>query len=503
MKKTLTLFIMTIFLISVMPLSIAKEEYTAEQIMQKKESLRGVALNLKDYMQSTKDKIEISESIPESEKAEIIEKLNKKIIKMDEDYNSRIENIESIEDVNTVKTELKNDIKEIKPVVEKPVIKIQKDQISKVILKLKTISKKLGVVIPLLDDSEKDKIKKLKGLIDSASDKLNKAERLLNKDASNSGKIKSLLNEATGEIKQAFELTRELLSQLESNVLNDIEMYEQEKQNKIIKTEKVEEDGSSYCDYTMTWYDEGGSLIRKDDYNPAEDKCGGFRSIHGNEISPSCYNKKECSDLVYKCIEVSELKKNCKATKAEDKGGIIENTYAELNEIFELKEGQSAKLVHKVDDNDNIIKNSIILTVKDIGQKGAAINMNYWSENDDILNKYEVLDEDESVFLGDYNIDVVAIKGNKVKLIITNPVNDANYGEITKTLATDGEIIKGIELISVDIKGNSCMIEYDGSVYTINKGYKKTMSDGVVINVKRVSPSNTGYDYCTFIINKG
>ena len=42
-----------------MPLSIAKEEYTAEQIMQKKESLRGVALNLKDYMQSTKDKIEI------------------------------------------------------------------------------------------------------------------------------------------------------------------------------------------------------------------------------------------------------------------------------------------------------------------------------------------------------------------------------------------------------------------------------------------------------------
>jgi len=129
MKKTLTLFIMTIFLISVMPLSIAKEEYTAELIMQKKESLRGVALNLKDYMQSTKDKIEISESIPESEKAEIIEKLNKKIIKMDEDYNSRIENIESIEDVNTVKTELKNDIKEIKPVVEKPVIKIQKDQI--------------------------------------------------------------------------------------------------------------------------------------------------------------------------------------------------------------------------------------------------------------------------------------------------------------------------------------------------------------------------------------
>ena len=188
MKKILTLFIMAIFLVSVMPLSIAKE-YTKGQITQKKEALKEITLNLKEYIQSTKDKIEVSKLIPETEKVIIIKKLDEKSTKIDE-YDSRIEDIESIEEVNAIKTELKVDIKEIKPVVEKPIIKIQKDKISKVISKLKAISKKLGVAIAILDDSEKDKIKELKNLIDSASNKLNKAEKLSNKDASNSEEIR-------------------------------------------------------------------------------------------------------------------------------------------------------------------------------------------------------------------------------------------------------------------------------------------------------------------------
>src|SRR3989344_5267365 len=259
MKKILTIIIMAILLIGVVPSSISID-YGIEQITQKKEALKEITLNLKDYLQSTKDKIDASELISESEKIIIIEKLDEKSIKIEE-YAPRIEDIESIEEVNAIKTELKEDVKEIKPIAEKSIIKIQKDKISKVISKLKAISKRLGVAISILDDSEKDKVKELKGLIDSASNKLNKAERLSNKDAS--------------------------------------------------KSEETKED-YSYCDYIMTWYNDEGNLIRKEDYKFVDDKCNGLRSILGSEISPSCYNKEECNNLNLKCIDVKELKKNCK-----------------------------------------------------------------------------------------------------------------------------------------------------------------------------------------------
>src|SRR3989344_6846021 len=387
MKKILTIIIMAILLIGVVPSSISTD-YGTEQITQKKEALKEVTLNLKDYLQSTKDKIDASELISESEKIIIIEKLDEKSIKIEE-YAPRIEDIESIEEVNAIKTELKEDVKEIKPIAEKSIIKIQKDKISKVISKLKAISKRLGVAISILDDSEKDKVKELKGLIDSASNKLNKAERLSNKDASNSEEIRSLLNEATAEIKQAFELVRELLSQLESNVLNDLEIYEPEKQDKTIKSEKTKED-YSYCNYIITWYNENGNLIRKKDYNSAEDKCNGFRSISGKEISPSCYNKEECNNLNLKCIDVKELKKNCKLIANSDE--IIENIYVELNEIFELKKGQSAKLIDSVRYSDNNTeKNSVVITLKNIYDNGAVINVNNCIEKEQTTNKNEIL----------------------------------------------------------------------------------------------------------------
>ena len=501
MKKILTIIIMAILLIGVVPSSISTD-YGTEQITQKKEALKEVTLNLKDYLQSTKDKIEASELISESEKIIIIEKLDEKSIKIEE-YAPRIEDIESIEEVNAIKTELKEDVKEIKPIAEKSIIKIQKDKISKVISKLKAISKRLGVAISILDDSEKDKVKELKGLIDSASNKLNKAERLSNKDASNSEEIRSLLNEATAEIKQAFELVRELLSQLESNVLSDLEIYGLDKQDKTIKSEKIKEE---YCSYTMTWYNDEGNLIRKEDYNFIDDKCNGLRSILGSEISPSCYNKEECNNLNLKCIDVKELKKNCKLIANSDE--IIENIYVELNEIFELKKGQSAKLIDSVRYSDNNTeKNSVVITLKNIYDNGAGTNVNYWIDKEHTTNKYEILKSGNNIIEGNYKIELLNIGKEKAKYIIKHNFYNVYYTNGNKDIVEKNELefilsigdsIEGVKLIAVDTNGNSCTIEYQETIYTINKESTKIMSDNTKIKVKKVISSNRQEipDYC-------
>src|SRR3989344_2060515 len=70
-------------------------------------------------------------------------------------------------------------------------------------------------------------------------------------------------------------------------------------------------------------------------------------------------------------------------------------------------------------------------------------------------------------------------------------------GEVTQTVAT-GDTVNGVKVVAVDTNGNSCNIEYQGAVYTVNKGSTKTMSDGTIIGVTKVTPSNKQAtpDYC-------
>lgn len=70
-------------------------------------------------------------------------------------------------------------------------------------------------------------------------------------------------------------------------------------------------------------------------------------------------------------------------------------------------------------------------------------------------------------------------------------------GDVSQTVAT-GETVNGVTLVAVDTNGNSCTIEYQGSTETINKGSTKTMADGTIIGVSKVTPSNKQAtpDYC-------
>lgn len=70
-------------------------------------------------------------------------------------------------------------------------------------------------------------------------------------------------------------------------------------------------------------------------------------------------------------------------------------------------------------------------------------------------------------------------------------------GEVTQTVAS-GDTINGVKLVAVHTSGTSCNIEYQGAVYIINKGSTKTMPDGTIIGVTKVTPSNKQAtpDYC-------
>jgi len=70
-------------------------------------------------------------------------------------------------------------------------------------------------------------------------------------------------------------------------------------------------------------------------------------------------------------------------------------------------------------------------------------------------------------------------------------------GDVTQVVAT-GDTISGVKLVSVDSNGAACTIEYQGELSTINDGSTKTMSDGTIIGVTKVTPSNKQAtpDYC-------
>ena len=173
-----------------------------------------------------------------------------------------------------------------------------------------------------------------------------------------------------------------------------------------------------------------------------------------------------------------------------------------IGEIFYLSEGQSAKAIIERKDGRT---DSIIITLKKISNDGynyvAGTNVNYWINNDNIKNLYNELLEGQRIEINDYTIKVWTADKDKVKYIIEYQGEILNKRIVKQTIAT-GDTVNGVKLISVDVNGNSCIIEYNKVVSTINKGYEKTMNDGTVIGITRVIPSaeQATPDYCNIII---
>jgi len=90
----------------------------------------------------------------------------------------------------------------------------------------------------------------------------------------------------------------------------------------------------------------------------------------------------------------------------------------------------------------------------------------------------------------DFTISSVGFTtGNVTKLTLL-------AGDVTQTVAT-GDTVNGVTLISVDTNGNSCTVEYGGETITINDGSTKTMTDGTIIGVTKVTPAKAGFsDFC-------
>ena len=408
------------------------EQQNSPQITEKKEALGEVALKLKEYLRTTKEKVGNSQLISDEEKIIFIEKLDEKSVMIDE-YLPRITEIKSSEEVEMVKSRLKQEIREIKPVIDKPTIKIHKDKISKIIDKLERLSKKLEKITSSLDTRDKSKIRELNDLIDSANKNIDKAQKLYKKDLRDTTEIKFLLKQTTKDIKEAFRLVKEILSEMERDILyEDLEGDPKEGSNKGIPTRK-------------------------------------------------------------------ELKEIPTRKNNED---YIENIYIELDETFKLYEGQSAKLVNYVNNE----KRSVIVTLKHFkGDDGAGTNINYWKGNDHISNEYDLLKENQKIVINGYVLKLLAIDDKRVKYIISKNNNDQEREEDWNNypLALGvGDIHKDyegsdIEVTSISINEDSCVVSYDRLLYTLSVGERKVISDGVTIDLRDIDE-----DKCRLTVRK-
>jgi len=427
---------------------IETESSQSPQVIEKQEALGKVVLRLKDYIKSTRYKIENSQSISDSEKTIFIEKLTEKDEAIEE-YLTQIISIKNPEEVEILKSKLKAEIKEIKPIVEEPTIRIHKDKISTIINKIEILSKKLEKITSSLDTEDKNKINELKSLINSANKNIDKAQKLYNNEIQDTTEIKFLLRQATADIREAFRLVREILSDMERSIYRDLETDDEVYTTETIDeykyaaetidddevyttTETIDEyeyaetdEGISttkhfLCneEYLMTWYNEEGNRIRQDEYNILEDQCEGFRRLsNNNEISPACYNERECTETRDYCLNIFYWKKIC---KNED---YIENRYIRIDESFELNHLDSAKLIDYIDGEQR----SVIVTFEhlkefDSGENGLTLETNYWEWSNFIEKRQESLQGDEGFSIGEYTINVLSIEGvgeeTSAKLII-------------------------------------------------------------------------------------
>jgi len=93
-------------------------------------------------------------------------------------------------------------------------------------------------------------------------------------------------------------------------------------------------------------------------------------------------------------------------------------------------------------------------------------------------------------------VDATYSGGNVTKIVLL--AGDAAKATVEK----GGEALNGVSVVAVDSNGNQCQIEYAGSVYTVDKGSTKELSDGTVVGVTDtfVTGLTGGRDSCDIVV---
>lgn len=121
-------------------------------------------------------------------------------------------------------------------------------------------------------------------------------------------------------------------------------------------------------------------------------------------------------------------------------------------------------------------------------------------DEDDLIEGGLIEGSSISYHVGD-EIDFLYYFGDVAEAITIEEIN-VGITPLHQTLSI-GQQISGVTLISIDLNGEKCAMEYENplTVYTINKGQVKTMDDGTRIGVTDVIATSVGLDdYCEFII---
>jgi len=150
--------------------------------------------------------------------------------------------------------------------------------------------------------------------------------------------------------------------------------------------------------------------------------------------------------------------------------------------------------------------------------KTVGLIFDQHSDGDKILDDYLFLSKSSNFYAWTYTLDLAStltvadstdIDNNVINVlgqdytIISSTVTSGNItkmtllaGDVTQTVKT-GETVSGVKLTSVNLDGDKCTIEYDGSLYTIDNGDTETMADGIIIGVTDVVATSAGSDdYC-------
>ena len=409
MKKILGILVMVTFLISMMPLGFAAESEDVS-VEARKSVMISATVRLVDYIDSAKERI-ASSSLEENEKQEIIGKLDEKkmIIKS---YQVEISGVLSKDEVKEMKEKLKNEISQMKPIIEESTVKIHKDRISEITLKLKILLEKLEKIKMDLSEEDKDKVEKLESLIDKSKDSLQSAERMYEKNPKDVEEVKALLNEATKSIRECFSLIGEILSDMEDGLL----FGNLDKAN--VEARKT-------------------SMVRIEE--------------------------------AYGSIDPSARRVNN-----------VQNIYVSIGERFSLVEDQSAKLSPR-DDGEN----GFVITVKDLSEGEAIIIINGGERQETIV-------QGDTIAFEEHTIELTQASENEAVFMLGygepdgEDEDESEDGEELTATLLPGETYRGVTLISVDLGGNSCVVEYEGVIEVINRGESRNVGD-IEIEVKSVS----------------
>ena|SRR3989344_2089124 len=496
MKKIIGVLIIGIFLISMLPVSFAAESADAS-VESKKSSLIKVTTELGDYIESAKERV-ISSSLEDKEKEEIIKKLDEKKVII-ESYKAEVYEVQSREEINPIKSKLKEEIKNIKPIVEDPIVKIHKNKISEIIAKLRILTGKLDKIKSNLDTEDKNKIEILELFIDEARGNLESAENIYRKNPKDITEVKALLNEATKNIKEAFSLIREILSEMESNLLlEDIgETSVKAKQTKIsemketynsmnpsIKINRIENIYTKIGEKFSLVDGQSAKVVSDDDRNiiiSVKDSDGdkAILIINGEE----------------------ELRQIEEGNVLSVKGYKIESIQVDYGQAtFIVRKSDEGVEPETIDGGETEGGESTIIALLP-GETHWEVtlvgtNVNERSCSIEYKGRISTIDIGESKTLRDLEVKVTTIVEDYCTLRLERIALPT--GDITQQVLATGETVNGVTLVTVDVNGNSCTVEYKGITKTIADGSTKAMEDGTTVGVIDVIPTNrqSTPDYC-------